>query len=75
MTALLIDVLDLKDLDLDADWIVLGGDSVSAARLVARVEELWGVDLPMEEIFDAVSLRALTAVVAAIRSQDPDSNC
>ncbi len=51
LSALWETVLKTKDIGLDEDFFVLGGDSLNAAQLVMSVEEIFGVDLPLAEDF------------------------
>lgn len=45
----------------DDDFFELGGDSLTLVRFLARVQDTWGLELPVDTIFDT----AFTAVVAA----------
>jgi acyl carrier protein/NADP-dependent 3-hydroxy acid dehydrogenase YdfG len=44
--------LDIEPPEPDADFFELGGDSLSAMRLVIRLREAVGVDLPFASLFD-----------------------
>jgi len=45
------------------DFFTMGGHSLLAARLVSRVREVLGVDLPLRAVFEASTLSALAARV------------
>ncbi|MEV0623400.1 condensation domain-containing protein [Nonomuraea sp. NPDC050404] len=47
------------------DFVALGGHSVAAARLTARVRRLFGVDLPVSAVFAAGTPAGLAARIAA----------
>jgi amino acid adenylation domain-containing protein len=56
-------VMDLPDLGLDDDFFRSGGHSLLAIRLIAEIEEAFGVRLPVSVIFTAPTIRQMTAVV------------
>jgi amino acid adenylation domain-containing protein/non-ribosomal peptide synthase protein (TIGR01720 family) len=51
----------------DADFFESGGHSLLAAQLVARLRSLCGVELPVRDVFDHATWRALTSVVSLAR--------
>lgn len=55
------DVLGLDDLELDDDFFAVGGTSLQAAQLFARIERIAGKTLPLSTLFSAGSVRALLA--------------
>ncbi len=52
-------VLDVPGISVADDFFDLGGDSVGAAELMARLHERLGVSLPVSVLFDAPSAGAL----------------
>jgi len=56
-------VLDLPDMGMDDDFFRSGGHSLLAIRLIAGVEEAFGVRLPINVIFSAPTIRQMTAAV------------
>ncbi|HEX8404083.1 MAG TPA: condensation domain-containing protein, partial [Duganella sp.] len=53
----------------DAHLFGIGGNSLSAVQLAARITQLWGVDFPVRQIFEQPRLRAQAdAVRLALKS-------
>ncbi|MGW2486095.1 amino acid adenylation domain-containing protein [Streptomyces sp. NPDC001606] len=61
---LFADVLGVPAPDADADFFELGGDSLSAARLLGRVRAAFGVRPTMRELFDAPTVAGLARRVS-----------
>jgi len=57
-------VLNLPDMGLDDDFFHSGGHSLLAIRLIAGIEEAFGVRLPVSMIFSAPTIRQMTAAVS-----------
>ncbi|MGA4844129.1 non-ribosomal peptide synthetase [Streptomyces sp. G45] len=70
------DVLDVKRVGVDDDFMELGGNSLLAARVVTRVFTEFGVRLPVSLVFREATVRALAravedAILAEIEGLDP----
>src|SRR5262249_10934626 len=64
-------VLDRPVTRPDDNFLALGGDSLSAARLTHWVNENWGVELSASAVLTAPTVRAFAALLqAAIRDAD-----
>ncbi|MEB3260244.1 MAG: amino acid adenylation domain-containing protein [Cyanobacteriota bacterium] len=59
LAALWSELLERNEIGAADDFFALGGHSLIAARLMARLQVLHGVDLPLRTVFDHSSLAAL----------------
>lgn len=58
-------VLGSPCVDTEENFFLCGGDSLLAIRLIACIEEEWGIRLPLQAVFEAPTIRGLLDVVAA----------
>ncbi|WP_424323586.1 amino acid adenylation domain-containing protein [Gordonia sp. (in: high G+C Gram-positive bacteria)] len=58
------DVLDVDRIGVTASFFEMGGNSLSATRLAARVSEALGVEVSVRDVFAAPAVRDLVAEVA-----------
>ena len=71
VAALFAQVLDRSAIRFDANFLAIGGDSLSAARLVLLVNRTWGVDLPASALLLQPTVTTFaTALQAAIDEAD-----
>jgi amino acid adenylation domain-containing protein len=61
VAAIWADLLAVGHVGLDDDFFEIGGHSLLAVHLVHRLEQAFGVTVPMRAIFDAPTVRALAA--------------
>jgi amino acid adenylation domain-containing protein len=64
MAALWREILAVGQVGPDDDFIALGGQSIKALRLLARVDETFGVQLDLAEVLSDPTLRAVTALAS-----------
>jgi amino acid adenylation domain-containing protein len=57
------EVFGLERVGIDQDLFELGGDSLRATQLLARVQEAFGVDLPLDSLFAAPTIAGLAEVL------------
>ncbi|MCX5586274.1 amino acid adenylation domain-containing protein [Streptomyces erythrochromogenes] len=57
-------VLNLDEVALDDDFFDLGGQSLLATQLISRIDELFGVRIPLSELFDQSTVGGLAELVA-----------
>ncbi len=62
------EVLGLADLGVYDSFLELGGDSLQATRLMARLREEFSVDLPMDQLFHEPTVAAVAAGVLEARA-------
>lgn len=61
MTDVWRNVLDIDALPPDADFFAFGGHSLLATKLVAKIQQEFGVTVPVVRVFELRTLRRLTA--------------
>ena len=59
------DVLDLERVGVFDDFYELGGDSLMAARMLARLRDAFEIELSSDSLLDAHTIADLTEVIAA----------
>ena len=67
------DLLGVQELDRQDDFFALGGHSLAAVRLFARIRKEFAVDLPLATLFQTPTLGALADLVKQERPDTPAS--
>src|SRR5271165_5054203 len=67
------EVLRLSHIDKDANFFEIGGDSLKAMEVIARVSEVLHVDLPLIAFFEDPTVSHLAAVLYGGRSSSEDA--
>ena len=63
IAAILEELLELGGIGRDDNFFELGGHSLMGAQLVARIQERFGVELPLLAVFDNPSVAEMAEVV------------
>lgn len=65
LAAIWRDILGVSGITPEDDFFALGGHSLSAVRMIARVRKDFGVSLPLGKLFEAPRLAAFAALLGA----------
>ncbi|MFC7446985.1 amino acid adenylation domain-containing protein, partial [Rhodococcus daqingensis] len=66
------DVLGVDRVSVGEDFFDIGGNSLVATRVIARVNAALGVRMGVRELFDAPTVAALAVVAASVAGRDGD---
>ncbi|MFP2933687.1 condensation domain-containing protein, partial [Pyxidicoccus sp. 3LG] len=72
LAQLFCQVLGLERVERDASFFHLGGHSLSATRLVARVRQSFGVQLPLSSFFSSPSVAGLARELASLQASSAE---
>ncbi len=61
------ELLGIDQLAADDDFFALGGHSLLATRVLARIQESFGVKLTLRDIFEGPTVRQTAARIEAMR--------
>jgi amino acid adenylation domain-containing protein/thioester reductase-like protein len=70
LTGIYAEVLDLNQVSVEASFFDLGGDSISAMRLIAAVNQSFDARLSVRTLFDAPSVKGLSRRLADVEQTD-----
>jgi acyl carrier protein len=71
--ALLAELLNVSALDPESNFFEIGGNSLLAVRLMVRVNESFGIEMPIRQIFGARSLREMVGRIETLKQSGAPS--
>jgi amino acid adenylation domain-containing protein len=71
VTVLWCEVLGIENIAADADFLALGGQSIKAMRLLARIDQEFGVQLELGAFFEHRTPRGAAALIRAAIERAP----
>jgi acyl-coenzyme A synthetase/AMP-(fatty) acid ligase len=73
LAGLWTEILGLKPVSIHDNFFDLGGHSLLAARMVARIRDVFQVDLPMRSLFEQTDLTEMAQMIETSLLRDTDS--
>jgi amino acid adenylation domain-containing protein len=70
IAAMFAELLGVSRVDLDANFFDLGGHSLLATKVIVHVSEKYGVDLPLNELFNNPTPRSMAAHLESVKRND-----
>jgi acyl carrier protein len=67
------EVLDGRPISVEANFFELGGHSLLATRVISRIREKCGVELPLRLLFDSPTVAALARHLTAVQPAQTDA--
>jgi acyl transferase domain-containing protein len=61
------EILGIAELGVDDNFFELGGHSLLATAVIGRLREKFGLDVPLQVLFDAQTVASMADVIAALR--------
>jgi len=74
LAGLWAEVLNADAIGATEDFLNVGGDSIKAAQLIARVQSVLDIELSITELFDAPTIRAQAKIVEGLLLAEPTSD-
>jgi len=65
-------VLEPDEVGIHDDFVELGGNSLAASQVIARVAETFHVDLPLSTLFDTPTVDGVSAAITVSLAKGPE---
>ncbi|ELS02826.1 non-ribosomal peptide synthase/amino acid adenylation enzyme [Xenococcus sp. PCC 7305] len=75
LTKIWQEVLGIEKIGVNDNFLVLGGDSLSATQVVSRIRDIFYLDLPLSYLFEIATIGELGKYITASASIQSDSHC
>ncbi len=63
------ETLGLEEIGVDDDFFDIGGHSLTATRIVARIQELFSIELPLKAVFETPTIAGLAGCIRSALQQ------
>lgn len=67
-------VLNLKQISVDNNFFELGGNSLSAARIISKIERVKNKEMKLQDIYDAPTIKELSIIINNAKYIDTPKN-
>jgi amino acid adenylation domain-containing protein len=64
------EILGVKHIGIRDDFFTLGGHSLLATQVISRVRDEFGIEVPLQQIFETPTIADLASVVTAAQAED-----
>jgi len=68
VAAIWSDVLGIEEIGMDDDFFEMGGHSLLATTLIGRLREHFGIDVPLQRLFEAPTVRMTAGIIGESRA-------
>jgi acyl carrier protein len=73
LITIVAELLSLDAVGIDENFFLLGGHSLLGAQMIARIEERFGVELPLRDLFEKPTVAAMAHEIQRLLVADLDA--
>jgi acyl carrier protein len=70
LTAILQELLQVEKVGREDNFFLLGGHSLLGTQVIAKVRDIFGIDLPLRSLFESPTVTELAATIEALILQN-----